>query len=280
MVLVESNLSLPSILQTNCIMTLIALYKLFSHTPFIFFTRHKRKHIDQRKEEFSLYHLERIPADNNQPTSDNRSLRNRKRSLQYAEISSDEDDYFIDSTSKSLPATVNKRHKSSSVKSPQQINNGPTTEPSYIGYIDKALLFTKDSPLGQVDLKSMIPIWLSQLSPEDHSHLLTLLPDADKSDDSTLSPDFLSSSNHIFWDAVSQWENTLICGGFSQSSSAEDAEPDDFKDENYERYWGERLEKNREARRKAAATAKGGRRGRGRGLGRGRGRGGKVREKD
>ncbi|KAI8885072.1 hypothetical protein K501DRAFT_284521 [Backusella circina FSU 941] len=154
------------------------------------------------------------------------------------------------------------------------------------------MLFSKDSPLGKLDLKSMIPVWLNQLSQEERTQLLTLLPDADKIDENTLEPGFLSSNNRIFWDAVGQWENILLCGGFSQSGAQSPSrltngdEQNHFKDENYEKYWGERLERNRQARQMEGIAlserACGRGRGRGRGSrgGRGRGsRGGRVSKK-
>jgi hypothetical protein len=90
----------------------------------------------------------------------------------------------------------------------------------------------------------MIPTWINQLPQEQLTQLLTLLPAADKWDENTLDPDFLASSNRILWDAVQQWEDTLLSGGFSQNKIQSPLnEAARFKDENYERYWGERLEK-------------------------------------
>jgi hypothetical protein len=101
----------------------------------------------------------------------------------------------------------------------------------------------------------MIPTWINQLPQEQLTQLLTLLPAADKRDENTLDPDFLANSNRILWDAVQQWEDTLLSGGFSQSKIQPPLnEAARFKDENYERYWGERLEKNRP--RKSGRTRK------------------------
>ncbi|KAI8884307.1 hypothetical protein K501DRAFT_271842 [Backusella circina FSU 941] len=175
------------------------------------------------------------------------------------ELSSEEDDEFRDSISESLSTTQNKRHKRSGVKPAQNTSNGQKIASYYIGDLDEAMLFTCNSPLLQLDLKpfaypieSMIPIWLDKLPLEDYTQLLTLFPGANKTHENTLAPEFLSN-------AFDQWENTLLSGGFSQNSTRPNptasAEQDSFKDENYEKYWGERLEKNQKALKKAVEAA-------------------------
>ena len=45
-----------------------------------------------------------------------------------------------------------------------------------------------------------------------------------------------------FWDALSEWQEILSLGGFEQNEGNADIEleENDYKDDNYESYWGEK----------------------------------------
>lgn len=87
-------------------------------------------------------------------------------------------------------------------------------------------------------------------------------PDLQGATPSTPIPDaFLSPSNTHFWEAALKFQEVLGKGGFEpenikkrKAMRAAEQEDDSFKDDNYEAYWGERLE--RDKKQKAAAKAK------------------------
>lgn len=96
----------------------------------------------------------------------------------------------------------------------------------------------------------------------------------DVNSDNPIHPEFTSPSNNFFWEAVGKWQEVLSVGGFKKENikkrelSRTQKVDDTFKDDNYEAYWGERLERDKKAKLKAEKGTKGpGTRGRGRGRG-------------
>ncbi|KAI9022321.1 Asx homology domain-containing protein [Phycomyces nitens] len=151
------------------------------------------------------------------------------------------------------------------------------------------LMHDPNSELGNADLKSLIDIsTIEGLTAEDREELSALLPICDKSyltkdgwkDEPSLSEAKVYSTtctktslnsfvfnpkNEIFWDNVKYWQDRLKNSEFviEQSKSKEDPKRNDtgstgakseapWKDDAFEAYWGERLERDRELKRSFA----------------------------
>lgn len=107
----------------------------------------------------------------------------------------------------------------------------------------------------------MIPQWLAALPEEDKLELASLLPDPDceinEKGQRTIREGFGANSSHLY-DAAAQWQNVLALGGFEENDREPEAQvlTDPFKDENYERNWGERVSKDQKTKSKGRGRPK------------------------
>lgn len=121
----------------------------------------------------------------------------------------------------------------------------------------------------------LLPRLMSGLPINVQADLANLLPPPDLEGASASNPiplAFLSPSNTHFWEAANKFQEILGMGGFEPENvkkraamRAAEQQDDTFKDDNYEAYWGERLERDKKQKAKAERAAARGRGGRGRG---------------
>ncbi|KAI8087438.1 hypothetical protein BDF21DRAFT_414391, partial [Thamnidium elegans] len=123
------------------------------------------------------------------------------------------------------------------------------------------LLQSKTSFLTEIDMKELIPQWLEALPEEDKLELASLLPEPDceikEGKHRTIREGFGSNSSHLY-DAAAQWQNVLALGGFEEDDREPESQvlTDSFKDENYERNWGERVSRDQKSKSKVRGRPK------------------------
>lgn len=99
------------------------------------------------------------------------------------------------------------------------------------------------------------------MSKEDKIELAALLPEVDrqvqKDNTVTISEQFGMNSRYLY-DAAVQWQNILAMGGFEKACDDSEPKPctDPFKDENYERNWGDRIIKDKKQKAKTRGRSK------------------------
>ncbi|KAG0167685.1 hypothetical protein DFQ28_010235 [Apophysomyces sp. BC1034] len=115
------------------------------------------------------------------------------------------------------------------------------------------------SPLANMDLEAIFNHSTFQLlAPEQRDLLARLLPDIDTTTEDcfkTIAPSFFSrTDNPIFWNALDDWQSTLASGepagtlnrgGKDQGTHPTASHTDGFKDEAFESYWGELLDRDK-----------------------------------
>ncbi|KAG1138187.1 hypothetical protein G6F37_007071 [Rhizopus arrhizus] len=108
------------------------------------------------------------------------------------------------------------------------------------------LLQDKDSPLVAANLKNLIPQILNKLDEESKKHLAQYLPKPDLNEHGDISEDFLTRGNPVFYDSATTWQSLLSVGSFNPQRKRKHQEADSrFKDDQYEEYYGEKIEKSR-----------------------------------
>ncbi|KAK4515237.1 uncharacterized protein ATC70_002847 [Mucor velutinosus] len=213
------------------------------------------------------------PPESNTSASRRQSTRQRKKPKYRDE---DDDHIMLDVYTAAATTTTATATPVEATEDEQVQEQDPAQFQTYIE--------SRDSFLVDEDFKVLIPQLMSGLPIDEQAKLAKLLPPPDLEGATASNPipvTFLSPSNTHFWEAVNKFQEILGMGGFEPESIKEreamraaELQDDTFKDDNYEAYWGERLE--RDKKQKAAAKAKADRaanRGRGRG-GRGGGRSG------
>lgn len=100
------------------------------------------------------------------------------------------------------------------------------------------------------------------MSPHDQQDVAKLVPEIDsfsQRETLILRPDFFSASNNFFWEAIIKWQEILEIGGFEvkkkRPPKGKKVEKD-FKDDSYELYWGYRLKRDRESKKKITTDKK------------------------
>lgn len=110
-------------------------------------------------------------------------------------------------------------------------------------------------------MQVLLPQLLARLPIAEKAKLAKLLPGPDLEGASASNPipdAFSSPSNVHFWDATRQFQVTLAAGGFDPENikrREEMQKEDSFKDDNYEAYWCERLQRDKKQKAKARARA-------------------------
>ncbi|KAI8388887.1 Asx homology domain-containing protein [Radiomyces spectabilis] len=147
------------------------------------------------------------------------------------------------------------------------------------------LVQNPDSLLIEADMKKILPEVFDLLPQEDKDELCALLPPCDRAYRDpmnniiepknleeairlgmneqltlTISPSFLKPARMAFWYAMEGWQEMLAAGNFMPIDPAlcEEIKDEDlpWKDDEFELYWGERLERDKKLKRKSAKKAK------------------------
>ncbi|KAG1234444.1 hypothetical protein G6F68_002530 [Rhizopus microsporus] len=109
------------------------------------------------------------------------------------------------------------------------------------------LLQDKHSPLAEADMKKLIPQILKKLPAIKRNELCSYLPSPDVNS-GKITQDFIKHGNTIFWESATLWQQFLSAGSFNPSRKRKEKEEDTespFKDDQYEEYWGAKIEKAR-----------------------------------
>ncbi|RCH86258.1 hypothetical protein CU097_002514 [Rhizopus azygosporus] len=117
------------------------------------------------------------------------------------------------------------------------------------------LLQDKYSPLAEADMKKLIPQVLKKLPAIKRNELCSYLPSPDVNS-GKITQDFIKHGNTIFWESATLWQQFLSAGSFNPSRKRKEREEDTespFKDDQYEEYWGAKIEK---ARKKKTRTSR------------------------
>jgi hypothetical protein len=87
---------------------------------------------------------------------------------------------------------------------------------------------------------------LNKLDEESKKHLAQYLPKPDLNEHGDISEDFLTRGNPVFYDSATTWQSLLSVGSFNPQRKRKHQEADSrFKDDQYEEYYGEKIEKSR-----------------------------------
>ncbi|CEP15016.1 hypothetical protein [Parasitella parasitica] len=175
------------------------------------------------------------------------------------------------SSDRSVSGTLHKQDKAVSVDD-QELGTGCSSvlqveQPKALRH----LLENRNSFLAEADLRALIPHLLKSLPAAQTAELAKLLPPPDvvaveKNASLAINPEFTSVSNNFFWEAADKWQQILKMGGFDQDNiqkrhKLQTQQPtkanDSFKDDNYEEYWGERLERNKSEKKNDLSRVKG-----------------------
>ncbi|KAI9281577.1 hypothetical protein BY458DRAFT_544318 [Sporodiniella umbellata] len=103
----------------------------------------------------------------------------------------------------------------------------------------------KDSPLSEADMKDLVMTILGQLTSQEKESLAAYLPEPDLAKPGEISEEFLTRGNNVFWECTDTWQALLSAGSFDPDFKPKkpNNEIKDFKDDQYEQYWGEKVEK-------------------------------------
>ncbi|ORE05221.1 hypothetical protein BCV72DRAFT_306611 [Rhizopus microsporus var. microsporus] len=120
------------------------------------------------------------------------------------------------------------------------------------------LLQDKYSPLAEADMKKLIPQVLKKLPAKKRNELCSYLPLPDVNS-GKITQDFIKHGNTIFWESATLWQQFLSAGSFNPSRKRKEREENTespFKDDQYEEYWGAKIEKARKKKTRTSSRNK------------------------